>query len=124
MRKFMNTVFAVLLALPLALAAYAAPTHAFIKQDQGESERRVINVPTHGRRRHGHRDSDRRHRRGIKGQFKAAGKSAGRGSKGLGANVAHGRVVRGGKEFGKGMGGFGKHTGKGIARSVKRAVTP
>jgi hypothetical protein len=124
MRKFTIAVFALLLALPLALAADAAPSRTFIKQDQGDSERRVLTVPTHGRRRHGHPDRDRRRGRGIKGQFKEAGKSAGRGGKGLGTNVAKGRIVRGGKEFGKGMGGFGKHTGKGVARSVKRAVTP
>lgn len=124
MRKLIIAAFAALLALPLAFATYAAPTCALSQQDQGESERRVLTVPTRGRRRHGHSDRDRRRGRGIKGQFKEAGKSAGRGGKGLGTNVAKGRIVRGGKEFGKGMGGFGKHTGKGIARSVKRAVTP
>jgi hypothetical protein len=38
--------------------------------------------------------------------------------------MARGRPVRAGKELGKGMGTFGKHTGKGVARSVRRAVTP
>jgi hypothetical protein len=45
--------------------------------------------------------------------------------------MARGRPLRAGKEFGKGMGGFGKHTGKGTARTgkkvgqkVKQAVTP
>ena len=53
-----------------------------------------------------------------------AGKSAGRGGKRLGQNVARGRVARGGKEFGKGMGGFGKHTGKGIGRTMRRVFKP
>jgi hypothetical protein len=124
MRRFINALFVLCLAMPLAIVSYAAPVRAYVGQDQGDSERRVLNVPANGRRRHGHPDRRRHHHRGIKGEFGEAGRSAGRGGKGLGTNVAHGRIVRGGKEFGKGMGGFGKHTGKGIARSVKRAVTP
>ncbi|HMW01332.1 MAG TPA: hypothetical protein PLL06_07690 [Acidobacteriota bacterium] len=62
--------------------------------------------------------------RGIKSEFGESGRSAGRGGKGLGKNIAKGRVLRAGKEFGKGMGGFGKHLGKGVGKSVKHAFKP
>jgi hypothetical protein len=38
--------------------------------------------------------------------------------------MAQGRPIRAGKEFGKGMGGFGKHFGIGMAKTAKRTVTP
>ena len=82
-----------------------------------------MRVPESGRRRRVRGDR-RRGSRGIGGAFKKAGQSAGRGGKRFGVNVAKGRPVRGGKELGKGMGGFGKHTGIGIGRTMKRVFTP
>jgi hypothetical protein len=99
---------------------------------------------------------DRRHKPGIGSalgnsvkRYGRAVKSLAVGTARLGANVAVGRPVRGGKEFGKGVGGFGKHVGVGTGyagvaagragkqvgkgasaaaeatgRAVKRAVTP
>lgn len=58
----------------------------------------------------------------AKGQMKESGKSVGKAGKSLGHNIKHGRVIRGGKHFGKHMGGAGKHAGKSTkitARHVK-----
>jgi hypothetical protein len=98
--------------LAVAAQVFTAP------QDEGP---RVL-TPQGTRRRRWR--SERRRHRGIRSSFKRAGKSAGRGGKRLGQNVARGRVLRGGKEFGKGMGGFGKHTGKGVARTMRRVFKP
>lgn len=60
----------------------------------------------------------------AKQEFKGTGKETGRAGKSLGHNVRHGRVVRGGKHFGKHMGRAGKHLGKGTAKTVKKVVKP
>ncbi len=60
----------------------------------------------------------------AKGQMKEGGKEVGRAGKSLGHNVRHGRVVRGGKHFGKHMGYAGRHVGRGTKHAVKKAVTP
>jgi hypothetical protein len=78
----------------------------------------------------------------VGGQTKEAGKEVGKAGKSLGSNVKHGRIVRGGKQFGKHMGHSGKnvgsaskkvakktyHGGKVVAKktvkAVKKAVTP
>ena len=91
-----------------------------------------MRVSGHRRR---HVRGDRRRSKSIGSAYSKAGKGAARGAKGLARNIRHGRVVRGGKEFGKGMGEFGKQTGIGTARvgkkvgkttgnAIKRAVTP
>jgi hypothetical protein len=54
------------------------------------------------------------------GEMKKSGSEVKKAGKSLGRNVKRGRVVRGGKEFGKHVGRSGKHVGKGI----KKAVTP
>jgi hypothetical protein len=91
------------------------------QEDQGQ---RVSTVSESKDGRHIRAERPRRRGRSIKGSFAESGNSAGRGGKGLGQNIAKGRPVRGGKEFGKGMGGFGKHLGIGVGKTVKRAVTP
>ena len=58
------------------------------------------------------------------GEMKKSGTEAKTAGKSLGKNVKHGRVVRGGKEFGKHVGSSGKHVGKGVAKGVKKAVKP
>ena len=60
----------------------------------------------------------------AKGQMKEAGKEAGRAGKSLGHNVKHGRVVRGGKHFGKHIGYAGRHVGRGTKHAGKTAVKP
>jgi hypothetical protein len=76
------------------------------------------------------RTRDRRRSKSIGSAFKRAGLSAGRGGKLFGKNIAKGKPIVAGREFGKGMGGFGKHSGKGfgrtgkkIGKSVKRVFT-
>ena len=60
----------------------------------------------------------------AKGQYKESGKEVGKAGTSLGHNVKRGRVVRGGKHFGKHVGHAGKHFGRGTKRVVKKAVTP
>jgi hypothetical protein len=128
MRKLLTLTFALLLILTGPVKAARAAAAFNLVQDEDTQNRRVMTVPG-ARRRRGR--GDRPRHRGIRGSFKEAGKSAGRGGKRLGQNMAVGRPVRGGKEFGKGMGGFGKHVGKGtgkigkrVGHETKRALTP
>ena len=60
----------------------------------------------------------------AKGQMKESGKEVGKAGKSLGHNVKRGRVVRGGKRFGKHIGHAGRHIGRGTKHAVKKAVTP
>jgi hypothetical protein len=121
MRKVLLLLPALLLALPFAFTASDAVASARTFQD-GQDDRRVLNVPNNGRRRRVR--SERRRGRGIKSAFARAGRGAGRGGKRFGQNMAKGRPVRAGKELGKGMGTFGKYTGKGVGRTAKRVFTP
>jgi hypothetical protein len=58
------------------------------------------------------------------GQMKEGGKEAGKAGKSLGHNVKHGRIMRGGKHFGKHIGYAGRHVGRGTTHAVKTAVKP
>jgi hypothetical protein len=60
----------------------------------------------------------------AKGQMKAAGKEAGKAGTSLGHNVKRGRVLRGGKRFGKRIGYAGRHVGRGATHAVKTVVKP
>jgi hypothetical protein len=122
MRKLFSALIALLLALPLALNLFPseARASAFTSQDDAQQPR-VMSVPGNRRRRV---RRDRARGRGIRHSFKRAGKSAGRGGKRFGQNMARGRPVRAGKHLGKGMGGFGKHTGKGIGKTMRRVFKP
>ena len=60
----------------------------------------------------------------AKGQMKESGKEAGKAGKSLGHNVKRGRILRGGKRFGKHIGYAGRHIGRGTKHAVKTAVTP
>jgi hypothetical protein len=121
MRKVFLLLLTLFLTLPFAMTASSDVASAMVLQD-GQDERRVLNVPNNGRRRRVRREG--RRGRGIKSAFARAGRGAGRGGKRFGQNIAKGRPVRGGKELGKGMGTFGKYTGKGVARTAKRVFTP
>ena len=58
-----------------------------------------------------------------KGQMKASGTEVGRAGKSMGRNVKRGRLVRGGKRFGKHMGRAGKHFGRGTKKAIKRVIS-
>ena len=58
-----------------------------------------------------------------KGQMKESGTEVGRAGRSMGHNVKHGRVVRGGKHFGKHMGRAGRHFGRGTKKAVKHVVS-
>jgi hypothetical protein len=57
------------------------------------------------------------------GQMKESGKETKRAGRSMGRNVKHGRIVKGGKHFGKHIGRAGKHFGKGTKKAVKKAVS-
>jgi len=56
----------------------------------------------------------------VGGEFKQAGKDVGHGSEKAGHEMKEGKPLASGKEFGKGVGRFGKSVG----RAVKKAVSP
>jgi hypothetical protein len=58
-----------------------------------------------------------------KGQMKESGSEVNKAGKSMAQNVKHGRIVRGGKHFGKHMGRAGKHFGRGTKKAVKKAVS-
>jgi hypothetical protein len=57
------------------------------------------------------------------GQMKASGSEVGKAGKSMGRNVKRGRIVRGGKHFGKHFGKAGKHFGRGTKKAFKRAIS-
>jgi len=59
----------------------------------------------------------------AKGEMKKSGSETGKAGKSMARNVKHGRIVRGGKHFGKHMGSAGKHFGKGTKKAVKRVIS-
>jgi len=59
----------------------------------------------------------------TKGQMKESGKEAKKAGTGMARNVKHGRVVRGGKTFGKHSWKSGKHFGRGTKKAVKHAIS-
>ena len=60
----------------------------------------------------------------AKGQMKESGKQVGKAGKSLGHNVKRGRILRGGKRFGKHIGYAGRHVGRGTKHAGKTAVKP
>ena len=122
MRQGSIFLFSLLLAIQIPGAGLQTTARARAFQDEPQ-QRRVLTVPDNGQRRR-RIQPDRPRGRGIKSAFARAGRGAGRGGKRFGQNMARGRPVRAGKELGKGMGTFGKYTGKGVARTAKRVFTP
>lgn len=57
------------------------------------------------------------------GQMKQSGSEVGKAGKSMGRNVKHGRILRGGKYFGKHMGRSGKHFGRGTKKFVKKVIS-
>ena len=119
-----------LVAILFVPASFARALAVQDQQNQNTNQdqtKRKLHVP-HRRHRKG---SDVRKHKGIGHAYKQGGKSAGRGGKRFGKNIAHGKPVKGGKELGKGVGGLGKGVGKGTGRAgkkvgskIKHAVTP
>ncbi len=129
MRKFFAITFGLLftLLLPVGMVSVARANHLQDQNTNTNSNKRKLHVP-HRHRRSG---TDKPKNGSIGHAYKQGGQSAGRGGKRFGRHIRHGRPGRGGKEFGKGMGGFGKGVGKGTARTgkkvgrkIKHAVTP
>jgi hypothetical protein len=59
----------------------------------------------------------------AKGEIKQSGSEASDAAKGLGRNVKHGRLVRGGKHFGKHSWRAGKHFGRSTKKAIKHAIS-
>lgn len=57
------------------------------------------------------------------GQMKQSGSEVTKAGKSMGQNVKHGRIVRGGKHFGKHMGRAGKHFGRGSKKAIKQVIS-
>ena len=58
-----------------------------------------------------------------KGQMKESGSEVSKAGKSMAQNVKHGRIVRGGKHFGKHIGRAGKHFGRGTKKAVKKVIS-
>ena len=58
-----------------------------------------------------------------KGQMKESGREVSKAGSGGARHVRHGRIVHGGKHFGRHMGRAGKHFGRGSKHAVKRAIS-
>ncbi len=56
-------------------------------------------------------------------EMKKTGSEVKHAGKSMGRNVKHGRVLRGGKHFGKHMGRAGKHFGRGTKKAVKKVIS-
>lgn len=121
-----------LIAILFVPAAFAGTLESQDQQNQKANQdqnKRKLHVPRRHRRHR--KGQDVKRHKGIGHAYKQGGKSAGRGGKRFGKNIAHGKPVKGGKELGKGMGGLGKGVGKGtgragkkVGRKIKHAVTP
>jgi hypothetical protein len=59
---------------------------------------------------------------GAKSEMKKSGSEAKKAGTSLASDVKKGKVVRGGKNFGKHMGKSGKHFGKGTAKGAKKSA--
>lgn len=57
------------------------------------------------------------------GQMKQSGSEVKKAGTSAGHSVRHGRIVRGGKHFGKHMGRAGKHFGRGTKKAVKHVIS-
>ena len=130
MKKVPFVLFGLLLVLGL-VAPLPAESNSALRPAASVQEPQ-LNVPKTGRRRNRRRE---RHGGGIGHNYGKGGKSMGRGGKRFGKNIAKGKPLKAGKEFGKGAGGFGKGVGKGtggvgskvgrkVGKATKRAVTP
>ncbi len=98
MRRVSMFLFVMSLALPFSFAGSSLGANVNVQDQSPNLGRRVMFVP--------YRHRPTKHR-GIGHPYKDAGKSAGRGGKRFGKDISRGKPPKGGKELGKGMGGFG-----------------
>ena len=107
----LQTTFALVRASTLMPELGTNSPKVFSQDDSGVQRRR---------RRRVRGDWGRRRHRGIGHEYKEAGLSVGHGGRRFSKHMRHGRPLHAGGAFGRGMGGFGKHFGKGTARVGKR----
>ena len=122
MRRIIFLSFVLLIAISSTLIASArVPTLRLPEVGANSPNALPQNSPVR-RRRRVRGDFGRRRHRGIKHEYKESGLSVGHGGRRFGRHMKHGRPLHAGAAFGRGMGGFGKHFGKGTARVGKRIV--
>jgi hypothetical protein len=122
MRRMILLSFVFLIAIPhTAIASARVPT-LWLAEVRANSPNALPQYPGVRRRRRVRGDFGRRRHRGIKHEYKESGLSVGHGGRRFGKHMKHGRPLHAGAAFGRGMGGFGKHFGKGTARVGKRIV--
>ena len=125
----MRKLFLIMLALLFTPSAGLITASASSRPER--SNRNAEAKPSTAKEGHYRRRHRRHRRRGIGRTYKEAGTSAGRGGADFGKNIAHGKPIKAGRRFGKGMGGTGKNVGKGsakvgrkVGKKTKQVVTP
>jgi hypothetical protein len=121
-RKIIFLNFVLLIAILSTLIASARVSTLRLPEVGANSPHALPQNSGVRRRRRVRGDFGRRRHRGIKHEYKESGLSVGHGGRRFGRHMKHGRPLHAGAAFGRGMGGFGKHFGKGTARVGKRIV--
>jgi hypothetical protein len=121
-RKIIFLSFVLLIAISSTLIASARVSTLRLPEVGSTSPNALPQNSGVRRRRRVRGDFGRRRPRGIKHEYKESGLSVGHGGRRFGRHMKHGRPLHAGAAFGRGMGGFGKHFGKGTARVGKRIV--
>ncbi len=122
MKRFLIVFSVLAFALAAVGSSSALPIQDSNYNTATAAQPRTMITPPSRRHRRRHSRGDRARSIGVKSSYNRAGKSMGRGSKGLASNVRHGRLARGGKEFGQGAGSFGKDVGYGTAQAAKKGA--
>ena len=122
MRKIIFLSFVLLIAISSTLIASARVPTVRLPEVGANSPNALPQNSGMRRRRRVRGDFGRRRHRGIKHEYKESGLSVGHGGRRFGRHMKHGRPLHAGAAFGRGMGGFGKHFGKGTARVGKRIM--
>jgi hypothetical protein len=121
-RKIIFLSFVLLIVISSTLSASARVPTARLPEVGANPPNALSQNSGVRRRRRVRGDFGRRRHRGIKHEYKESGLSVGHGGRRFGRHMKHGRPLHAGAAFGRGMGGFGKHFGKGTARVGKRIV--
>lgn len=122
MKRLFSVAFSLLLVSPFAGAALTARALANALPAQTDKHNTQMNVARHGERHLRPEVGPRHHGKGH--SFKKSGTSAGRGGSDFGKNISHGKPIKAGRHFGKGIGGFGKNLGKGVGKTSKHVAKP
>jgi hypothetical protein len=121
-RRIVFLSFVLLIAISQTLVATARVPTPRLPEVAVRSPNALPQNSSVQRRRRVRGDFGGRRHRGIKHEYKESGLSVGHGGRRFGRHMKHGRPLHAGAAFGRGMGGFGKHFGKGTARVGKRIV--